>query len=459
MPVRLQIANAIVAAAEAASAHNFIAELPDGYDTLVGERGMRLSGGERQRIALARAFLKDAPILVLDEPTSSVDIVTERLIMDAMRRLMVGRTTLMIAHRLSTLEACDHRLELDHGRVVPVPDAAPGARHHRPRRVVAQPAQRLPSLPPTDEHAAVRAWCRLNIGPPPDSVELVTSPKGRRPWKSTVFRLLDAGPEGGNVIAKRAGLEGLRVERLVYEEVLPHIGLTTISCHGFIEERAAAAGWLFLEEAEGRPYADDVPEQRRLAGQWLAALHVRTATLVFDGRLPDRGPAWYLSKLRAARRTLVESLQNPALSADARTSLQTIIEQARTLESSWDEFERFDRGFPAALVHGDFTAKNVLVSTSSEAPRLAVMDWDVAGWGVPASDVAAADPDTYRQTIEASGGDVSATTLRALARMGAVFRHILWIEATSCALTGPWVERPVRKLESYRSGLAAALDS
>ena len=108
----------IIAAAAAANSHEFISGLPDGYDTLVGERGMRLSGGERQRIALARAFLKDAPILILDEPTSSVDMETEATIMDAMERLMSGRTTIMIAHRLSTLEVCDARMEIEGGNVV-----------------------------------------------------------------------------------------------------------------------------------------------------------------------------------------------------------------------------------------------------------------------------------------------------------------------------------------------------
>ena len=108
---------AIVAAARAAGAHDFIAALPDGYDTLVGERGTRLSGGERQRISLARAFLKDAPVLILDEPTSSVDVNTEAAIMEAMYRLMENRTTFMIAHRLSTLDGCDERIEIDSGRV------------------------------------------------------------------------------------------------------------------------------------------------------------------------------------------------------------------------------------------------------------------------------------------------------------------------------------------------------
>ena len=107
----------IVAAAKAADVHGFIETLPEGYDTPVGERGMTLSGGERQRISLARAFLKDAPILILDEPTSSVDLKTEATIIDATERLMSGRTTFMIAHRLSTLHGCDLRLRIERGRL------------------------------------------------------------------------------------------------------------------------------------------------------------------------------------------------------------------------------------------------------------------------------------------------------------------------------------------------------
>lgn len=107
----------IIAAAQAANIHDFIVGLPDGYQTRVGERGMALSGGERQRLGLARAFLRDAPILILDEPTSSVDTQTEALIMDAVERLMQDRTTFIIAHRLNTLSACDLVLRVENGRV------------------------------------------------------------------------------------------------------------------------------------------------------------------------------------------------------------------------------------------------------------------------------------------------------------------------------------------------------
>jgi ABC-type multidrug transport system fused ATPase/permease subunit len=92
--------------------------LPQQYETMLGERGAAISGGERQRIAVARAFLKGAPILILDEPTSSVDSKTESAILEALDRLMMGRTTLMIAHRLSTLHNADRILVLNHGQLV-----------------------------------------------------------------------------------------------------------------------------------------------------------------------------------------------------------------------------------------------------------------------------------------------------------------------------------------------------
>ena len=108
----------IVAAAKAANAHDFIERLPKKYDTLLGERGAKVSGGERQRISVARAFLKNAPILILDEPTSSVDSKTEAVILEALERLMVGRTTFMIAHRLSTLRHADQILVINNGELV-----------------------------------------------------------------------------------------------------------------------------------------------------------------------------------------------------------------------------------------------------------------------------------------------------------------------------------------------------
>jgi ATP-binding cassette subfamily B protein/subfamily B ATP-binding cassette protein MsbA len=108
----------IEAAARAANAHGFIEKLPAGYDTVVGERGATLSGGERQRLSIARALLKDAPVLILDEPTSAVDAQTEAMLLEALHRLIKGRTTLIIAHRLSTVRRADRIVVVDGGRVV-----------------------------------------------------------------------------------------------------------------------------------------------------------------------------------------------------------------------------------------------------------------------------------------------------------------------------------------------------
>ena len=108
----------IVAAATKSHAHEFISVLKDGYDTLVGDRGIKLSGGERQRVAIARAILADAPILILDEATSSLDSVTEALIQDALKVLMRDRTSILIAHRLSTIQQADRILVFEQGNIV-----------------------------------------------------------------------------------------------------------------------------------------------------------------------------------------------------------------------------------------------------------------------------------------------------------------------------------------------------
>ncbi|MBP9711532.1 MAG: ABC transporter ATP-binding protein [Candidatus Pacebacteria bacterium] len=108
----------IIEVAKKAHAHEFISKLPKGYDTLVGERGVKLSGGERQRVAIARAMLKDSPILILDEATSSLDSISESYIQDAFEKLMKGKTTIVIAHRLSTIQKLDRIIVLDAGKIV-----------------------------------------------------------------------------------------------------------------------------------------------------------------------------------------------------------------------------------------------------------------------------------------------------------------------------------------------------
>jgi ATP-binding cassette subfamily B protein len=109
---------AIWAAAENANAAKFLSELPQGLDTFLGEAGARLSGGQRQRIAIARALLRDAPLLLLDEATSALDAESERLVQNALEKLMAKRTTIVIAHRLATVRAADRIIVMDEGRIV-----------------------------------------------------------------------------------------------------------------------------------------------------------------------------------------------------------------------------------------------------------------------------------------------------------------------------------------------------
>ncbi len=110
--------DAVIAAAKAAEAHDFLIAQPEGYETYLGERGVRLSGGQQQRVAIARALLKDAPILLLDEATSNLDAHSEHAIQNALERLMRGRTTLVIAHRLATVQKADRIVVMDAGRIV-----------------------------------------------------------------------------------------------------------------------------------------------------------------------------------------------------------------------------------------------------------------------------------------------------------------------------------------------------
>jgi len=107
----------IYRAAELANAHEFIVEMPQGYDTIVGERGVTLSGGQRQRIAIARAVIRDSPILILDEPSSGLDAASEKLVFEALDRLMEGKTSIVIAHRLSTIRRADAIFVVDEGAI------------------------------------------------------------------------------------------------------------------------------------------------------------------------------------------------------------------------------------------------------------------------------------------------------------------------------------------------------
>src|SRR6266702_1245970 len=243
----------IVAAAQAANAHEFIERLPQDYETEVGERGVKLSGGQRQRIALARAFLKDSPVLILDEPTSSVDAKTESAIVDALERLKQGRTVIVISHRSTTLAGCSALLTIDGGRVVA--DTTPAPVVALPARAPA-PAVSVKRREILLAHPAVRAWQQLD---PERVVPDRITPAKFKPNKPrpnlTVYRLEGVGIDGAAVIAKRCTREGGRIERTVYERILPHVPLAGPRYYGTVEGPPDEdVCWLLIGEIHGEKY-------------------------------------------------------------------------------------------------------------------------------------------------------------------------------------------------------------
>jgi ATP-binding cassette subfamily B protein len=451
----------VVAAAQAASAHDFISELPDGYDTPVGERGVRLSGGERQRIALARAFLKDAPILILDEPTSSVDTGTEAEILEAMDRLMRGRTAFMIAHRLSTLEICDAQLQIEHGRVVgrtspavPPEGRIPVAR--RPVTAAEARRRRKKRVPvPCDpvDHPVVSAW--RTIAPKRSRVARVDRLRAKE--QRDIYRLMfDNGLP--NVIAKRAVGKTLALERTIYENVLPQLPIAGLRYFGFVGEEGDDSAWLFIEDA-----GDDrcvLAEHGHLAARWLGTLHGAAADLDLVRSLPEHDADRYLEHLHASCKTILSNFDNPALRGDDKGVLRAVISTCKLIESRWDVVESICRDLPRTLVHGDLVARNLRLRPGEAGPAIVAFDWECTGFGVPAADVymlaLAATPEDltcYRDTVSEYMGGVRDEELQALLRMGNGFRLLASVDWVTPHLRHAWPERATATLRCYEGPL------
>src|SRR5213595_2399315 len=353
----------IVAAAQAANAHEFIERLPQGYETEVGERGVKVSGGQRQRIALARAFLKDSPVLILDEPTSSVDAKTESAIVEALERLKQGRTVIVISHRSTTLAGCSAFLTVDGGRVVaqttPAPVVAVPARAPAPAVSVKRREILL-------AHPAVRAWQQLD---PERAVPDRITPAKFKPNKPrpnlTVYRLAGVGIDGSAVIAKRCTREGGRIERIVYERVLPHVPLAGPRYYGTVEGPPDEdVCWLLIGEIEGEKYDMLRPDHRAAAARWLGILHTAARSAADQAGLPDAGPSRYRAAMRATRDLIRAQINNPAFSADDVAFLDGLVARLDELDEDWDRLARACTGLPSTLIHGDFNAKNLRVCTS-----------------------------------------------------------------------------------------------
>jgi ATP-binding cassette subfamily B protein len=455
----------VVAAAEAASAHDFIRALPDGYGTPVGERGVRLSGGERQRIALARAFLKDAPILILDEPTSSVDARTEAEILEAMERLMGGRTAFMIAHRAGTLEICDTRLELEHGRVVGMtgPDADRSRRTRRPvagaKPRAGAPIRRHGEHGPVPcdpaGHPVVAAW--QTIAPVRSRIARVDCLPVRKRYK--VYRLALRNESTG-VIAKRAPSTTLLLERTIYENILPRLPSPALRYFGFVGDADGKFSWLFIEDAGDDPCS--LAQHGSLAARWLGTLHGAAAELDLAPSLPERGPSHYLEHLRRARTRIVDGVGHPALRGADRDMLREILSAYELIESSWSGVEAICADLPRTLVHGDLVAGNLRLRRDDARPSIVAFDWEWSGFGIPAADVyqlavdaTREDLSCYRSTISEYVRGIDDDELRALLLVGNGFRLLACVDWASTWLPFPTPEKGVATLHVYKPSLQA----
>lgn len=442
----------ITAAAAAAGAHDFIAALPDGFDTLVGERGVRLSGGERQRISLARAFLKDAPVLVLDEPTSAVDVRTEKAIMEAMYRLMEGRTTFLIAHRLGTLEGCDQRIELAGGRVARMTDGVSSGR----ARVAKSGDVSEPATP--DLFADVAdAWRGLGTRSPlPKRVEVLK----RHHDEPEVCCLHGCGPGGRDVIAKR--LSAAAVEPVVYEHVLPAVPGCGPAFYGVAPAHDEDQCWLFMEDVDGDVYTPATFEHRGLAARWLGALHSATSEMRLDLVLPDRGPAHYRSRLGSVIEAMSEAQGNPRIDPEGRSRLSAAVERCLLLEHQWDIADAPLEGLRPGLVHGDLVPKNARIRRLSGEPQFVAFDWETAGWGVPVPDLEEFAVENRWEEIpwilgQLPGGRSAGEHARLAFTVGRIFRLVASIDWECSGLCTAWPYRGVRRIGDYRRHLGESM--
>ena len=448
----------IVAAAQVANAHDFIIRFPRGYDTEVGERGLQLSGGQRQRISLARAFLQDSPVLILDEPTSAVDPESESAILRSMRRLMRGRTVLVITHRSSMLEDCTTLFGIENGRAVadvpsqsaiPAPSPAPAITTARRSNVMA--------------HPAAEAWCQLHSNAEP----LQVLPLKVRRQKNRIYRLEIAGRPA--IVAKRCGRRGGLVEREVNEHILPRAAVSSLGYHGYVEEPDGEHCWIFMDLATGHSYSRLSRGHRAEAARWLGRLHSSVADVPVNGVLPDAGPGRYRDILQATCAFVSQHLTNPVLTADDVGGLEGLHAHLSDVATHWNRMDALCEGMPRTLVHGDFNAKNLLMRSDNGHSTVLVFDWEEAGWGIPAADLAqqsllsnrlSVNPDlsTYYSTIRNRWPDASVATVQRLADCGSAFRALAGISWEVLNLAGDWAHTSVGALQTYVAELDDALE-
>jgi phosphotransferase family enzyme len=308
-------------------------------------------------------------------------------------------------------------------------------------------------------HPAARAWQTVTPGAAiPDLIEVL-----REHPSAAVYRLVGAGPRGAAIIAKRTSPTATAIESAVYLELLPRLPLTAARCYGTCAGDGPF-GWLLLEDVGEQRFAETDRDDLALVARWVAVLHTRGAALPAPaaGPLPDAGPERYLAHLRAGRERIQRRLARPALEERDVVLLESIRSAQDDLESHWDWIEEACAGLPATLVHGDFRPRNVFVRREASGPACYPVDWETAGWGVPAADLAFMDPTAYWTVARSQGEDVTLETVQRLRAVGRVFRGLASIDWESVSLefdSSEVLSKVMASLAVLAPRLTSAVDS
>ncbi|PYS55000.1 MAG: hypothetical protein DMG13_05840 [Acidobacteria bacterium] len=309
------------------------------------------------------------------------------------------------------------------------------------------------------EHPASRAWAAAGGNDIPTRIQIL----GRKK-KSAVYRLGGAGPGGAGIIAKRSRLEDGLTERTIYAEILPSAGINALQSFGFTEELDTGFAWLFIEDAGGKEHAPHV-NHRDLISDWLGLMHARTARVGAAAHLPDRSASHYRKHLESARRTILQHLGNPLMLPEDVSLLHSVVDQCDFLEARWNQIESFCNEIPRTLVHGDFVAKNMCVRNSRNGSELLLFDWETAGWGVPAADLAqlglesmaSVDLTVYRATVRESWPQVCLGDVERLGAVGSLFRLLAMIGWESTELQYGSVQKCMGSMRVYQAAMAQVL--
>ena len=279
------------------------------------------------------------------------------------------------------------------------------------------------------DHGAVAAWRNIDSGRAALlSVHRLATKKG----ETMVHRLEFA--DGQVVIAKRCRSEGAAVEAAVYEEVLPQLSAPTLRYCGSIDEAGTDFSWIFVEEAVGSEYVADDPDHRAAAARWLATLHTEASALDLAQVLPERGVSYFRECSRSASAAVAAGLSNAALAPADRTVLKAVLATAELLDNRWTAFERILGRVPSTVVHNDFSVDNLRVRHRDGNLAVIPFDWEDAGWGTPAIDLAqmfdhpaySVRPDltVYESEIRSFWPHLNGEDLRAVGELGSVFRIV-----------------------------------